>query len=45
MDGLALFRLDTALIAALIIVVVDVYIFRALRDVLRRTSRAIRLTG
>lgn len=45
MDGLALFRLDTALVAALIIVVVDVYIFRALRGVLHPTSRAIRLTG
>jgi predicted MPP superfamily phosphohydrolase len=45
MDGLALFRLDTALIAALIIVVVDVYIFRALRSVLHHTSRTVRLTG
>lgn len=45
MDGLALFRLDTALIAALIIVIVDVYIFRALRGVLRFASRVIRITG
>src|SRR6188474_2898649 len=45
MDGLALFRLDTALIAALIIVAVDVYIFGALRGVLRHTSRPVRITG
>lgn len=45
MDGLALFRLDTALIAALIIVVVDVYIFRALRGVLQHTTYIIRQTG
>lgn len=45
MDGLALFRLDTALIAAFIIVVVDVYIFRALRGVLLPASRPVRLAG
>lgn len=45
MDGLALFRLDTALIAALIIVAVDVYIFGALRGVLQHTSRPVRITG